>query len=57
VRQTATDGIFEYGCGVLNDGLAFLEFRDAIHEGDGERIARCWKVMLLYTVFLPRETY
>jgi len=39
VRQTATDGIFEYGCAVLNDGLAFLEFRDAIHEGDGERIA------------------
>jgi L1 cell adhesion molecule like protein len=26
----------------------FLEFRDAIHEGDGPRIIRCWKFMLLY---------
>ena len=25
-----------------------LELRDAIHEGDGERIFRCWKFMLLY---------
>jgi len=24
--------VFEYGCAVLNDGLAILEHRDAIHE-------------------------
>ena len=33
---------------ILNDGLLLLEFRDAIHEGDGPRIIRCWKFTLLY---------
>ena len=36
VRMTAPDGMLEYACAVLNDGLLMLEFRDAIHEGDGE---------------------
>ena len=56
-RETAPDGIFEYACAVLNDGLIFLEFRDAIHEGDGERIIRCWKVMLLYFFHGKRTKY
>ena len=25
-----------------------MEFRDAIHEGDGERLMRCWKLMMIY---------
>ncbi len=33
---------------MLNDGLLMLELRDAIHEADGDRRARCWKLMLLY---------
>ena len=56
-RETAPDGVFEYACAVLNDGLNFLEFRDAIHEGDGERIIRCWKVMLLYFFHGKRTKY
>ena len=46
--HTVPDGIFGYACAVLNDGLLLLEFRDAIHEGDGERIVRCWKLLMLY---------
>ena len=57
VRRTAPDGVLEYACAVLNDGLFLLEFRDAIHEGDGERIARCWKVMLLYFSYGNRSKY
>ena len=57
VRTTAPDGVLEYSCAVLNDGLLMLEFRDAIHEGDGERIARCWKVMLLYFFYGKRSKY
>ena len=57
VRTTAPDGVLEYACAVLNDGLFLLEFRDAIHEGDGERIARCWKAMLLYFSFGKRSKY
>ncbi len=41
VHDTAPDGVFDYACAVLNDGLLLLEFRDAIHEGDGDRILRC----------------
>ena len=55
--MTAPDGVLEYACAVLNDGLLLLEFRDANHEGDGERIARCWKVMLLYFFFGKRTKY
>lgn len=51
VRRTAPDGILEYSCAVLNDGLFLFELWDAIHEGDGERVARCWKVMLMYFMY------
>ena len=27
-------------------GLFYLEFCDAIKEGDGERVLRCWRYML-----------
>ena len=47
-RESAPDGVFNYASAVLNDGLILLELRDAIHEGDGPRIFRCWKLMLLY---------
>ena len=58
VRRTAPDGMLEYSCAVLNDGLFFLELRDAIHEGDGERLERCWKVMLLhFTYYGERSKY
>lgn len=48
VRENIPDGVFNYACCVLNDGLLLLEFRDAIHEGDGPRILRCWKFLLIY---------
>ena len=48
VMQASPDGIFNYASAGLNDGLLLMEFRDAIHEGDGERILRCWKFMLPY---------
>lgn len=48
VMQASPDSIFNYASAVLNDGLLMMEFRDAVHEGDGERILRCWKFMLPY---------
>ena len=48
VKISAPDELFEYATAVLHDGLFMLEFRDAVHEGDGERLIRCWKHMLLY---------
>ena len=48
VRRAAPDGVLNYASAVLNDGLLLLEFKDAIREGDGIRILRCWKVLLMY---------
>ena len=48
VKKLVPDGVFNYGSAILNDGLLLLELRDAIHEGDGPRVVRCWKFMLLH---------
>ena len=52
-----SDGVLNYSCAVLNDGLLIMELRDGICEGDGERIARCWKLMLLYFKSARRYKY
>lgn len=48
VMEVATDGILNYASAVLDDGLLLFEFKDAIREGDGDRVLRCWKILLLY---------
>ena len=35
-----------YAKEVLSPGLLLMEFIDAVREGDGERIVRCWKYFL-----------
>ena len=40
--------VFNYNCALLADGLFFLNFLDAISEGDGLRVMRQYKYMLLY---------
>ena len=41
------DGIQEYAKEFLSLALLYEEFADAIREGDGMRVLRCWKFMLL----------
>lgn len=55
VHKAFPNKVFDYASAVLNDGLLLLEFRDAIHEGDGPRIARCWKFLIgvLVTQSMP----
>jgi len=48
IQKKAPDGVLNYASAVLNDGLLLLEVRDAIHEGDGPRLLRCWKLMMMY---------
>ena len=36
----------EYGRNLLSIGLFYLEFSDAIKEGDGDRVLRCWHYLL-----------
>ncbi len=57
VRKAAPDGVFDYASALLNDGLLLLEFRDAIREGDGNRILRCWRAMTLYFRYAGHINY
>lgn len=41
-----TDGVCSYGKKLLGLGLFFMEYRDAIREGDGSRDHRCWRYLL-----------
>ena len=40
------DLVTEYAKQLLSLGLFYLEYRDSIREGDGERVLRCWKYLL-----------
>ena len=44
--SNTTDKIEEYGKQLLSIGLFYLEFCDAIREGDGNRVLRCWRYLL-----------
>lgn len=57
IQDKVSDGVLDYASAVLNDGLFLLEFKDAIREGDGPRILRCWKVLLLYFKFANHHNY
>lgn len=47
-QRLTPDGVLNYSSSVLNGGLLMLEFKDAVREGDGMRIIRCWKIMMIY---------
>ena len=51
------DRIHAYACGVLTHGLLYMEFRDAIREGDGHRILRCWRYFLMLFKESKRSNY
>ena len=57
IKSKPPDGIFNYASAILNDGLLVMELRDAIHEGDGDRIMRAWKFMLGYFRFGRHTNY
>lgn len=38
---------YDYTCEVLSLGLLFLDFKDTVREGDGDRDLRLWKYLML----------
>lgn len=52
-----SDGVCSYACDVLNLGLFYMEFVDAVREGDGDRIIRCWRYLLLIFKSSGRKNY
>lgn len=41
------DYVYNYACVRLSFGMLLRNFNDAVREGDGVRILRCWKFLLL----------
>ena len=52
-----SDGVKAYACEILNLGLLLMEFIDAIRQGDGHRICRCWRYMMLLFKANGRTNY
>lgn len=46
-----------YAVQILSQGLLYLEFRDAIKEGDGHRIICCWRYFMLVFKARRRKNY
>ena len=42
------DGVYNYSCAALSFFMLILNFQDAIRRGDGERVIRLYKFLLLY---------
>ena len=40
------DNVYEYSRHLLSIGCLYFEMRDAIKEGDGERVLQCWRYLL-----------
>ena len=51
------DMVYAYCNNLLSLGCFYLEFDDAIKEGDGERVLRCWRYMLPMFVSSGRKNY
>ncbi|KAL5502833.1 hypothetical protein EMCRGX_G009668 [Ephydatia muelleri] len=45
--KDSSDHILKYTMEVMSLGLLYLEFKDAVREGDGFRVLRCWKFFFL----------
>ena len=44
----SSDDMFSYQCSFLEYAVLVRNFQDAVLEGDGDRLIRCWKFSLLY---------
>ena len=42
------DGVYNYACRFLAMSLMARNFHDASRYGDGEKLIRCWKFLLLH---------
>ena len=56
-RGSHADGVFAYASETLTLSLLNAEFEDAIKEGDGERVVRCWRFFLLIFKSSKRTKY
>ena len=55
--SNTNDGVYSYATNLLTLGCFYMEFRDAIKEGDGLRVLRCYRYMLPMFVSSGRRNY
>ena len=55
--KTSSDHVFEYAREVLSLGLLYMNYRDSIKEGDGNRVILTWKFMLPIFAATLRKNY
>lgn len=55
-KKAEKDDMFNYQCSFLEFALIIVNFFDAIKEGDGKRVVRCWKFQLPYLRNDPGST-
>lgn len=47
-KKAERDDMLNYQYALLEYGMLFRNFSDAVSEGDGQRIIRCWKFFLMF---------
>lgn len=56
-KDSTEDSVFNYTQELMTMGLLCMEFEDAIREGDGVRVLRVWKFLLLIFKAAKRKNY
>ncbi len=56
-RNKDTGTVYDYSCELLTLGLLYLNFKDAVREGDGERVMTTWKYFMLIFKATGRKNY
>ena len=47
IKVSSNDKVYLYGKEMLNLGILWFAFNDAIKEGEGNRVLRYWKLLLV----------
>ena len=55
--QTSSDEVLDYATNLVSFGCFYLEFRDAIKEGDGLHVLRCSRYMPFMFMSSGRTNY
>ena len=56
-HSTAFDAVHVYALDILNLGLTYKGFHDAVKEGDGDRVIRYWKVLMVLFKETDKRNY
>ena len=54
---SSEDGVLNYANEVMSLGIFYLNYKDAIQEGDGDRVLLCWKYLLPISKVSDRRNY